>query len=180
LEREQRPVERGRRLRGAPRTARADRIRRDAAGDPEGWATLSREEQIAATRLRFERTRRHQNVVATLLELLEEDGVELLEDGASFDLLRVANEPAALRIYEVKTLESDDLTQTRLAIGQLLSYEHLNVRPRYPGRDVELAVVYERPVDDELCALLNALHIGAYALVDDVLVPLNDVARAQA
>ncbi len=176
LERDRRPAAPRRRTRGAPRTARSDRIRRDAAGDPEGWATLSREEQIAATRLRFERTRRHQDVVAALLELLEEDGVELFEDSASFDLLRVPGEPALLRLYEVKTLETDDLTQTRLAIGQLLSYEHLNVRPRYPDRDVERAVVYERAVDEELCALLDVLEIGAYAIGEGLLQSLNETA----
>jgi hypothetical protein len=168
---------RTRRVRGVPRRVRRGDIARPSGGTGEGWSSLSHEEQIAATRLRFERTERHQDLVASLLELLEEDGVQLFEDGSSFDLLRVPGEPAAVRIYEVKTLETDDLTQTRLAIGQLLSYEHLNVRPRYPDRGVELAAVYERAVDEELLALLDAIGIAAYALSDGVLEALNDTAR---
>ena len=163
---------RGRPSRGS-RRVRAGTVARPVEGDPERWAALSREEQIAATRLRFERTARHQDLLAALVGLVDGEGIELYEDASSFDLLRVSAPPAPLTIYEVKTLEVDDLTQTRLAVGQLLSYEHLNVRPRWPGREVERAVVYERPVGGELTAFLGEIGIAAFALVDGELVRLS-------
>lgn len=169
---------RTRRARGTPHRIRPGDVERPTAGTPEGWALLSHEEQIAATRLRFERTARHQDLVAELLELLDERGIELFEDASSYDLLRVPEADAAITILEVKTLEADDLTQTRLAVGQLLSYEHLNVRPRWEGRDIERAVVYERRVDEELATFLNSIEIGAFAVAEGALVPLNAVARA--
>jgi hypothetical protein len=169
---------RRRRTAGAPRRLRVGDVAHRAPAEPEGWRSLSHEEQIAATRLRFERTARHQQLVSDLLALLSEDEVELFEDGSSYDLLRVPVVPAPLTIFEVKTLESDDLTQTRLAIGQLFSYEHLNVRPRWPDRDVRRAVVYERRIDEELAALLEAVDISAFALLEGELVPLNNLARA--
>ena len=113
---------RARRARGAPRAAQADQIGRLAAADPEAWQSLSHEEQIAATRLRFERTVRHQRLVAQLLQLLQRYESECFEDSASFDLLWVPSARAPITLFEVKTLESDELTQTRLAVGQLLSY----------------------------------------------------------
>jgi hypothetical protein len=167
----------GRRARGAPRTARSDQIRRVAPADPEAWRSLSHEEQIAATRLRFERTVRHQNLVARLLEIFQTHEGECFEDTASFDFTYVPSAGAPIVVFEVKTLEADELTQTRLAVGQLLSYEFLNVRPRWPDRDIALAVVYEREVDPELVEFLDAIHIAAMVLDDGGLRPLNDTAR---
>lgn len=171
------PAERRRRVAGAPRRVRARDVARPAAGDPEGWTSLSREEQIAATRLRFERTTRHQDLVRALAGLLEAEGVELYEDSSSYDVLHVPPASAPITIFEVKTLEADELTQTRLAVGQLLSYEYLNVRPRWEGRDVQRAVVYERPVDEELMSFLDSIGIAAFALVDGGLSPQNGHAR---
>ena len=163
------------RRRGMPRRTRAGTVTPPAGGDPEGWASLSAEEQIAATRLRFERTVRHQDLLAQLVELLEAEGVKLYEDSSAFDLLYVpADSDQALTIFEIKTLEADELTQTRLAVGQLLTYEHLNVRPRWPGRDVQRMVIYDREVDGELIAFLDAVGIGAFAVSEGELVALND------
>jgi hypothetical protein len=166
-------AKRRRRVAGAPRRVRAGDVATPAAGDPEGWTALSPEEQIAATRLRFERTTRHQELVRALLVLLDADDIELYEDSSSYDVLHIPTEPAVITIFEVKTLETDELTQTRLAVGQLFSYEHLNVRPRWEGRDVRHAVVYERAVDEGLTEFLDAISIAAFSLVDGQLNALN-------
>jgi len=170
------------RVAGAPRRVPDRRVRRGdvtrpIVGDPEGWASLSHEEQIAATRLRFERTARHQDLVRQLIELLDAEGVELYVDTSSYDLLHVPAEPQPITILEIKTLEADELTQTRLAVGQLFSYEHLNVRPRWEGRDIRRAVVFERPVIEELSSFLDAVAIAAFALARGTLTPLNATAR---
>jgi hypothetical protein len=134
---------RRRRVRGAPRPASARSVAAGTAATPDEWSSLSHEEQIAATRLRFERTARHQELLRQLIEALSQRDGERLEDPASFDLLDVPSGDGPLTLFELKTIDTDALTQTRLAVGQLLSYEHLVVRPRWPGRDVRRVAVFE-------------------------------------
>jgi hypothetical protein len=169
---------RRRRTRGAPRRASARSAEAGTAATPDDWSSLSHEEQIAATRLRFERTARHQELLRQLIEALSQLDGERLEDPASFDLLDVPSGDGPLTLFELKTIEADELTQTRLAVGQLLSYEHLVVRPRWPGRDVRRVAVFEEPIDDDLSAFLAEVGIAAFVMVDGALEALNDRAAS--
>jgi len=164
--------------RGLPREVSADQATPAAALAPEEWAALTPDEQIAAMRLRFERSERHQRMLERLVELRRGAGASLLEDRASFDLLEVPPGDGPLTLYELKTLESDASTQVRLAVGQLLMYAHLNVAPAWPGRSIRLAAVFEARIAEQLAAVLGRLEIAAFALHDGRLDPLNEAAQA--
>lgn len=164
--------------RGAPRSVTSATAGKSSSIDPSTWATLSTEEQLAATRLRFERTTRHQDLVSSVANTISADDADLQEDPSSFDLLHVPRSAAEpLILFEMKTLDTDAFTQVRLAIGQLYSYEFLVVRPRYPGRDVVRALVTDGPIGDELAGLLEWAQIAAFEWRGNQLQPKNPSAQ---
>ncbi len=149
-----------------------------ALGPQAGAGALTAEQQQAAMRLRFERTARHQRVVKNLADQLR-DGLNLYEGTTSFDVvaLREAVPEDPLLLVEVKTLGTDAITQTRLAVGQLLYYENTVVSPRWPGREVLKAAVFDGPIPQELREFLDWLGIGGFRVAEGVIEALN--ARAE-
>lgn len=76
-----------------------------------------------------------------------------------YDLLVVSATKALL--VEVKTIREDEAKQIRLALGQILYYEHLLVKPMYPDYDVQLVVITDSRPHDDLIRLLEKYQIGA-------------------
>ncbi len=140
-----------------------------------GGGVLTPQQQQAAMRLRFERTARHQRAVKQLADQLR-PGLDLFEGTSSFDVVAVreAQPNDELVLVEVKTLDADEITQTRLAVGQLLYYEHTAVAMRWAGRAVLKAVVFDGLISADLRAFLEWLGIGAFRVAVGVLEPLND------
>ncbi|MGH2663986.1 MAG: hypothetical protein ACRDH8_14545 [Actinomycetota bacterium] len=145
--------------------------RRTIAGAPR---TLSSEEQVEAMRLRLERTDRHQTLVRGLAR--HGGDWEMFEDLLSFDLLMVPPD-GPLVLWEAKTIDGDAAAQVRLAVGQLLFYEHFHVRSGWEGRELVRAAVFDGEIGEELAAFLEGLDIGAFTLEDGELRALNDTGR---
>jgi hypothetical protein len=142
--------------------------------------TLTPDEQRAAVRLRVERTQRHQAVVGRLVAGVEE-GVTPFEDPLSYDLVLDAGPAQPLLLVEVKTLDVDAPTQVRLAIGQVLTYRKIVVRPTWPDREVLMAAVFDGDVPPEYVELLEELQIGCVKASQGApLVFLNPSARGVA
>lgn len=130
------------------------------------------EEQAAADQRLFERTGRHEALVDCLLAKLPAKSHQAYEDSRSYDaLVDLGSDP--LLLFEMKTLELDEATQTRLAIGQLIFYEGVVVADEYPGRTVERVAVFEAPLPDYLVALLTKTKISAIWCDGDGLHALN-------
>jgi hypothetical protein len=145
--------------------------------DPATLATLSPEEQIEIARLRVERTKRHQEVVFQVSAAFAHE-FEVLEDRLSFDALLVPSKPDAVHfLLEIKTLELDEINQTMRAVGQLPWYAWV-IKDDYAGKDIIQGVVYDRTPSDEICAYLDALHLGAFSCVDLKISACNSAAHA--
>lgn len=82
-----------------------------------------------------------------------------------YDLLIVADEWALL--VEVKTIRKDEVRQIRLALGQLLYYEHMLVDPMYPDHDIDRLLITDVRPHADLVALLERYHIGTAWLPPD-------------
>ncbi|TMC52198.1 MAG: hypothetical protein E6J20_13325 [Chloroflexi bacterium] len=139
---------------------------------------LSAEQQQAAMRLRFERTARHQKAVNHVADQLSLR-LDLFEGAASFDLVAVREKFQSERIVllEVKTLDADVISQTRLAVGQLLYYERFSLADRWSGRLVLKAIVFDGDIPETIASFLDWLGIGAFCVTSTTLEPLNDHGR---
>lgn len=75
-----------------------------------------------------------------------------------YDLLVVT--PGKALLIEVKTIREDEAKQLRLALGQILYYEHMFVKPMYPELAVRLLVITDSRPHDDLINLLEKYKIG--------------------
>lgn len=75
-----------------------------------------------------------------------------------YDLLVVA--PKQALVIEVKTIRDDEAKQLRLALGQILYYEHILVRPMYPDHNIRLLIVTDSRPHEDLVRLLEKYQIG--------------------
>jgi len=75
-----------------------------------------------------------------------------------YDLLVVA--PGKALLIEVKTIREDEAKQLRLALGQILYYEHMLAKPMYPDHDIRLIVITDSRPHDDLIHLLEKYQIG--------------------
>lgn len=67
---------------------------------------------------------------------------------------------AELLLAEVKTIRADAENQVRLGLGQLLYYEHFDVRPQWPDFEIGRVLVVDADLDEELQAFLEANDVG--------------------
>jgi hypothetical protein len=67
---------------------------------------------------------------------------------------------ADLLLAEVKTIRTDADNQVRLGLGQLLYYEHFDVRPDWPDATISRLLVVDAELDQELQVFLEANEIG--------------------
>ena len=158
-----------------------DRPRPDKVGELDAATlnALSPEEQAAAALLRQERTRRHNDAVARLVRLNQGvGGCEQHEDPLSFDAVFEPDDTdLPVVLAEVKTLELDALVQVRLAIGQVLTYQHLDVEPNWPNRAVVRLAAFDAAIPAEYAAMLERFDIGAAVVDDHGFRPLNGTAE---
>jgi hypothetical protein len=129
------------------------------------------EEQAAADQLLYERTTRHEALVDCVLSRLPSKSASW-EDGRSYDLV-VDLGPGPLLLFEMKTLELDEATQVRRAIGQLIFYEGVVLAREWPARKVQKIAAFESPLPDYLADLLEANAIAAIWCDAAGLHPLN-------
>lgn len=113
----------------------------------------------AAIKKRFDRLRRHNEIVRHLAARINRLTTELYED--PFDLLAIADDVAF--IFEVKTLDGtpeDEVDRVRDALSQLLYYETFVVVPKVGDATVRRIAVFEGPIKDEHKTWLNQFSIG--------------------
>jgi hypothetical protein len=134
------------------------------------------EEQAAADQLLYERTDRHEALVDCLLGKMPSES-EAWEDRLSYDLV-VDLGPDPLLLFEMKTLELDEATQTRRAIGQLIFYEGVVLSEEWPDRKVERVAVFESPLPDYLADLLQNNAVAAIWCDTDGIHALNALGTA--
>ncbi len=77
---------------------------------------------------------------------------------ADYDLLIAAKKDILL--VEVKTIREDASIQMRLGLGQLLYYEHFDVRPAWPQANIHRVLLADRALDPELTGYLDAHEVG--------------------
>ena len=160
------------RFKPAPRRRR--RGRRPPARSPR--RTLSAAEQAAAEQLLYERTERHEDLVDRVTDHFPA-AFKPDEDRFSFDLLVDPGAGEDLVLMEMKTLESDEVSQTRRAVGQLLFYEKVVVPQHWPDRRIRSAAVFEAAISEDLCDFLQAVGIGSLWCDGEGLHPLNRAGR---
>jgi hypothetical protein len=160
------------RFKPAPRRRR--RGRRPPARSPR--RALSAAEQAAAEQLLYERTERHEDLVDRVTDHFPA-AFKPDEDRFSFDLLVDPGKGKELLLLEMKTLESDEVSQTRRAVGQLLFYEKVVVPQKWPARKVLSAAVFEAPISEDLCGFLQAVGIGSIWCDEEGLHALNRAGR---
>jgi len=97
----------------------------------------------------------HEECLAAFDALLSD---ELVRWEGDYDLLVVSD--SDLLLVEVKTLRLDAPHQVRAGLGQLLYYEHFEVRPEWPERRVHQLLVVDSEVDDELLRFLESHGVG--------------------
>ncbi len=79
----------------------------------------------------------------------------------------VADDGSALLLAEVKTIRNDADNQVRLGLGQLLYYEHFDVRPDWPTADVNRLLVVDGEIDIELEDFLDMHEVGLVVRAPD-------------
>jgi hypothetical protein len=134
--------------------------------------TLSPAEQAMAAQLLYERTDRHQELVRAIAAGCS--GGRFYEDPTSYDLLIDTDADIALTLIEAKTISGDADVQIRLAVGQLLYYEHFFVKPSFPDRLAQQLVLVDDAVSVELAEFLQAHNIGLVAYINDEFQALNN------
>lgn len=72
----------------------------------------------------------------------------------------VVRTKAKVLLVEAKTLQGDADQQLRLALGQVLYYEHLCVEPSFPGCKVFRLVLTDRVPPDYMVRLLERHNVG--------------------
>jgi hypothetical protein len=93
---------------------------------------------------------------------------------ADYDLLVIAD-PCVL-LVEVKTLRDDARDQLRLALGQLLWYEHFSVVPSFPTHKLFRLVVTDRTPPVEFVDFLEGQRIGSVWLTRHKEISYSEVA----
>lgn len=148
------------RRRGSPKFSpprRRKRGRRPARRKSRRKATPA--ELAAGEQLLYERTTRHEALLDRVTDCLAK--VKDYEHSSSYDLVADPGEKRELVLFEIKTLEADEASQVRRAVGQLLFYENVVIPQHWPGRKALLAAVFEAAVSDYLADFLQSVRIGA-------------------
>jgi hypothetical protein len=94
-------------------------------------------------------------LIATSFDRWEGDYDLVVESGA--DLL----------LAEVKTIRTDAENQVRLGLGQLLYYEHFDVRPDWHDAAISRVLVVDAELDQELQVFLEATEVGLVSRLPD-------------
>jgi hypothetical protein len=127
---------------------------------PKSPRTATPEEQAAREQLLYERTDRHEDLLDRVIDCLPAKFKDY-EDRSSYDLVADRGRKHELLLFEIKTLEADEASQARRAVGQLLFYDRVVIPQAWPGRKTLPAAVFETAIPDYLTEFLQAVRIGA-------------------
>jgi hypothetical protein len=75
-----------------------------------------------------------------------------------------------LLLVEAKTIRDDERAQVRTGLGQLYYYEHFEVKPLYPDREICRLLLTDRPVSADLCEFLTQCAVGVVWIAEDTVV----------
>jgi hypothetical protein len=103
----------------------------------------------------------HEDCLDRLSRLFPVD-VERLQ--ASYDLLLVVLKLALL--VEAKTIRDDARRQVRLALGQLFYYEHFDVAPLHPEKEILRLALTDRELGKDLQTFLTKHQIGVVWILE--------------
>jgi len=98
----------------------------------------------------------HDRCLSRLARMLSGRERYVLKKG--YDLLVMGKSKTLL--VEAKTIRGDGDRQVRLALGQLLYYQHVYVEPQFPRRKVFRIALTDRPLPKYLVSLLEKYEVG--------------------
>jgi hypothetical protein len=164
--------------RGAQRFSAPPQRRRRGRRPPRPASprTLTPEELAAREQLLYERTDRHEALVDRVIGCLSSKFKDY-DDRSSYDLVADRGGRHELLLFEMKTLEADEVSQARRAVGQLLFYDRVVIPRKWPGRKAALAAVFEAAISDYLAEFLQTVRIGAMWCDEGGLHAQNAVAK---
>lgn len=159
----------------APRQARRGRAVIHAEDVPEHPVVAGRirstEDQLHTAALLEERTSQHQQLVRRVVQLLRNSrhvGDIRVSDDA-FDIIAESQMRPELLLFEAKTIRDDALVQARIALGQLLFYEHFDVRPMAERRAIRKLVAFDNEPGEQVREFLGAYDVACLLVSPDVL-----------
>ncbi len=103
----------------------------------------------------------HRGLVALLAKKMKRHGI--IPKANNMDLL--AEKHRKILIFEAKTIHVRNfISQTRRAIGQILEYEHFDVRknPQNRGKDILRGILYNRKPYSEIIEFLRAYGFNVF------------------
>lgn len=117
---------------------------RDLAASPGRPRTT--EEQLHSAALLEERTSQHQELVRRVVSRMKNVSEVRCSDDA-FDVFGESSLRSEGLLIEAKTLRGDALVQARIALGQLLYYEHFDIRPATSEPIIKIVAFDSEPGD---------------------------------
>jgi hypothetical protein len=110
-----------------------------------------------------DRYREHEECLAKFAQALPP---QLPRWEGDYDLL-VEVKPNQVLLVEVKTVRGDANHQVRLGLGQLLYYEHFDVKPTFPSAVVESLLVTTVQLGNDLTEFLEGHGVGVLTCCPD-------------
>ena len=145
-----------------PRETRQGRVVATPDDIPEHEAGSGRartsEEQLHTAALLEERTNQHQGLVRIIVSLLRGSGQveEIRVSGDAFDIIATVPARGEILLIEAKTIRGDALVQSRIALGQILFYEHFDIQPITEGRTIRRIVAFDDEPGNQVRGFLAA------------------------
>jgi len=96
---------------------------------------------------------------------------------ASYDLLLVV--PKLALLVEAKTIRDDARRQVRLALGQLFFYEHFDVAPLHPDKQILRLALTDHELGEDLKMFLTKHQIGVVWILENGKLGGTDVGLEQ-
>ncbi|MBA7536126.1 hypothetical protein ES705_28388 [subsurface metagenome] len=146
----------------SPRQAHQGRVIITPDDIPEHGASLGQtrttEEQLHTAALLNERTNQHQELIRRIVSLLRDSGqageIRVSED--AFDIAATIPARGEVLLIEAKTIRNDALAQSRIALGQILFYEHFDIHNMAEGRTIRRIVAFDDEPGHQVRGFLDA------------------------
>lgn len=126
------------------------------------------EEQLHTAALLEERTSQHQVLVRRIVARVKNVSEVRCSDDA-FDILTDSTLRPEVLLIEAKTLRGDALVQARIALGQLLYYEHFDVRPTTDYAVLRIAAFDSEP-GEQTRRFLAACGVESIVATDSAMI----------
>lgn len=145
---------------------------------PEHGANLGQtrttEEQLHTAALLNERTNQHQELVRRIVGVLRESGqageIRVSED--AFDIAATIPARGEMLLIEAKTIRNDALVQSRIALGQILFYEHFDIHDMAEGRTIKRIVAFNDEPGHQIRGFLDAYDTSCLVInTEQIIAP---------